>query len=216
MGIYRRENGIWYAYCPWRTELNLPPRLSLKTKNRKRAEVEFEQLKFRESYEGKITKPQRINIKDYFEQYLHDYSRQNKTPKNYQIDRDRLKIIYEYFRDQDIFTLAKLTHRAIEGLKKHLLDTGKSAKTVNHYLAHLRTALNLAIRYFNEDEIKKILSVADQEAREYILIILNTGLRLSEMIHLKWSDIDIKKRMIAVQASQGFSPKSRKISIYRT
>jgi integrase len=235
LAIYRRDNGYYYAYCPWRAEIGLPPRLSLKTQNKKAAEQKYEQLKYQESYEGRLAKPQRIRIKDYFDLYLTEYSKQNKTPKNYQIDRNRLHIMADYFAGKGIYSLSQLTHRTIEGLKKHLIDCGKSPKTVNHYLGHLKTALNIATRwgyirenpavflkplpvtnvravpYLTEPEIKRLLNIADDESREYIILILNTGLRLSEMINLRWDDIDLIQRVITVQASPGFSPKSRKV-----
>jgi integrase len=235
MGIYRRENGYYYAYCPWRTKKALPPRISLGTKNKARAKLIYEQLEREERFEGAIGGRSQ-KLQEFVNYYLEECCQPpKKTLKNYRLEKTRLKHISEFLQSQGCSLLSHITIRHAEKLINHLTSEGKSPKTVNHYIGHLKTALNVAIQWgylrdnplrnlkplkvmnvravraFTIDEIKKLLSVADEEASAYIKLLFYTGLRLSEMANLRFSDIDFDRRVLTVQASGEFSPKSRRI-----
>lgn len=54
--------------------------------------------------------------------------------------------------------------------------------------------------YYSEDEIKKIISLAKGQLKNYIQLACFTGMRGSELIGLKWDDIDFKKEVIRVDS----------------
>lgn len=52
--------------------------------------------------------------------------------------------------------------------------------------------------FYNEDEIKTIIGVAKGQLKNYIQLACFTGLRGSELIALRWDDIDFDKNVIRV------------------
>lgn len=67
-----------------------------------------------------------------------------------------------------------------------------------------KTAVNseYKVEPFNEDEQKKILSVADGQIKNFIQFNFWAGLRISELIALKWTDIDFKRGIIHIQRAK--------------
>ena len=55
---------------------------------------------------------------------------------------------------------------------------------------------NKRLRYLEKEEIVKLLSVCDESLKPVVIIALNTGMRLSEILHLKWQDVDFKRGII--------------------
>jgi integrase len=67
---------------------------------------------------------------------------------------------------------------------------------------------------FTSEEINLLLSSSDGSLKDYIYIALHTGLRISEILGLKWSDINFKENYIHIQRIYKFGkeqlPKSNK------
>lgn len=55
---------------------------------------------------------------------------------------------------------------------------------------------NKKLRYLEKDEIEKLLSVCDESLKPVVVVALNTGMRLSEILYLKWQDVDFKRGII--------------------
>jgi len=62
------------------------------------------------------------------------------------------------------------------------------------------------------DVLKKIVTNLPRHLQDIYIILRNTGLRVSELIHLKWENVSLKERIIKV-GSKDFSPKSRRIRL---
>lgn len=60
------------------------------------------------------------------------------------------------------------------------------------------------IKYLTNEEIKTILKNSNEEFKKIILFLLYTGLRLSEFVNLKWSDIDFNKKIITIQKTKSY------------
>ena len=107
---------------------------------------------------------------------------------------------------------------------KRQTELGLSPKTVNNHLILLRTILGAAydielipkipkikklkvmaekIEFLTEDEIQRLYKMAHPETDWYAAIVLaiNCGLRLGEIIALKKEDMDLKARKLWVQRS---------------
>lgn len=66
-------------------------------------------------------------------------------------------------------------------------------------------------QYFNQIEVKKLLEVIDDvRIKQIVLIALYTGCRLNEILHLRWSDIDLDKRFLSIENTEEFKTKNRK------
>lgn len=107
-----------------------------------------------------------------------------------------------------------------------------SPSTINRELACLKTCLNHAVEWekldrnpaakikkFREpnakeriltiDEMKRLLAVAGDELRPALIVALNSGMRKSEVLSLRWKDVDFVKGFIHVADSK--SGRSRDI-----
>ena len=63
--------------------------------------------------------------------------------------------------------------------------------------------------YMTKEEFKKLYdSVTNQTFKDLILWSVMTGCRVSESLQVKWKDVDLKKRVILISNSDGFTTKS--------
>ncbi|MCP4804524.1 MAG: tyrosine-type recombinase/integrase [Proteobacteria bacterium] len=119
--------------------------------------------------------------------------------------------------------LSAITCRDVESYKTEKLLRGLSAKTVNNHLAVMGRALRSAAqvgvlaavpnwrpleverplpRRLSADEIERLLSDAEEPVWNVMLhVALRTGMRVGELMGLKWEDIDLNRRTIAVRRS---------------
>lgn len=110
---------------------------------------------------------------------------------------------------------------AIESFKKAKLAARLDPKTINNALGVLRKCLNTAnewglappppriralksslpeVRYLSPEEADMLLAATPPGLwRTMVLVALHTGMRFSELVGLRWQDIDLKARRIAVQ-----------------
>ncbi len=63
-------------------------------------------------------------------------------------------------------------------------------------------------RIFTRQEIQRLLDSADERVRCLLLIASATGMRLGEIKHLQWRDIDFTAHRISVTAKEGWTPKT--------
>ncbi len=61
-------------------------------------------------------------------------------------------------------------------------------------------------RPFTLDEVKRVLAVANDEWRSMIMFGLYTGLRISDVTMLRWSNIDLEKQEIALVVQKTSKP----------
>jgi integrase len=64
---------------------------------------------------------------------------------------------------------------------------------------------------FSDDELKSLISKIDRDiVRNFTLLNLYTGCRLSEVVNLQWQDIDFENGTIYIRNKEGFKTKTRK------
>lgn len=61
------------------------------------------------------------------------------------------------------------------------------------------------------EEITKLLAACADRLREMVALALATGLRLDELLHLEWSDVDVTKRLITVHRGRQGTVKSGRV-----
>ncbi len=134
------------------------------------------------------------------------------------------KRVKPYFGDgRDVTTIRRAD---LESFKQHLLDKGLAPTSVNNALTGIRQVLKYAAeveelidavplirnvrvdqegkgRALSEDEIQALIAnvwpTAD-EAREWIILLANTGLRRTESLSMLWSWIDWNECVLRVPA----------------
>ena len=169
-----------------------------------------------------VKKNEKIKFEDFAKTFIELHSKLNKRPRVAKRDEQLINRLSEHFSGKYLY---EITPKQIEEYKKTRKEAkrkgGKTiaAATVNRELACLKCMFNKAIewnkadenpvrkvklfkennkriRYLEKEEIKKLLDNSNGNIRSIIIVALNTGMRKSEILGLKWHDIDIEKGII--------------------
>jgi integrase len=159
----------------------------------------------------------KIPFEEYTKQYL-AFSKANKAWSTYQ-RRDRFSVdnLVSFFKGKYLF---EITSEMIEKYKAARLEKVTPA-SVNRELACLKHMYTKAIewgyiksnpgkgvkrlkeppgrlRYLKLEEVEALLKVCSDHIRPIVVTALNTGMRKSEILNLRWQDVDLKNRKITV------------------
>lgn len=167
------------------------------------------------------------------------YSRINHTKLTYENNKSLCNLLLNYFNNID---MDKVNHVTLEQFIESRKDTVKNA-TINRALACLKKIYNLMrargqientpfqnfhllkedqtkIQYLSEQEINDLISCRLLDLKKYrhykmmILLALNTGMRLREVLRLTWRDVNLDDQVIIVTRTKNH--KVRTIPINNT
>ena len=164
------------------------------------------------------------------ERYL-EYSKTNK--RAWKRDEHSLKHFVSFLKGK---TLQQITPWLIEKYKSERKQKVKPS-TVNRELDTLRNMLNMAVswkmidespykgikhfkvnnsnlRILSDEEFNKLYESASSELKPILMTAYSTGMRLGEILNLKWGDVNLKEDYILVRDSKNYE--SRTISIHPT
>lgn len=189
------------------------------------------QKKIVEAFDRKQSiKLRKIGFSDFSEIYLQDYAMIAK--KSWKTDACQLRIMNEFFKDTELREISPLM---IQKFRASRLKEGVTESTANRYLALLKRMFSIAIEegYADENPVKKVKFFSEKGAlrerilieqeeeklmetcsdtlRPILIVALNTGMRRGEILNLRWSQIDLKNRIIRVEKTK--SGKVRHIPI---
>ena len=159
-----------------------------------------------------------------FEDFADEYFRTHCLNKKscYSYHTVNLKILKTAFKDKCLDDIKVLD---IERFKNERLKEVSPA-TVNRSLACLKSMFNRAIvwgrfegfnpvtrvqmckekairlRYLEKEEIIRLVANCSEELRPIVITAVNTGMRLGEILSLKWGDIDFKRDVICLLGNQ--------------
>lgn len=191
-------------------------------------------IKFLTDFQKRIQdnhKPHHILLSTYAKRYQ-DYLAANCSKKY-------LKTVSLSFRQLSQFTgdiaLSKLTYHQLDQFMNITFKRTQHSAWTNYRA--LKSAFNKAVNWhyltdnpFNRKKLPKIaestplfidesefkLIVTNTECRnlkDIFLTAMNSGLRLSELINLKWSSVNLRGRTLLVQNYDSFRTKNKKPSI---
>jgi len=223
MFIFKRK-GIYYLEYLDEGE-NRKKRIS--TKTRKKPEA----LKFLTKFSNELrNKPklEYISLADFKAEYLR-YLEQAHTSSYLADVKTSFRILIENVGN---IPLAKLNNRTLEKMLLELFS--KSKYGAAHHYKNLRASFNKAIdwNYITESPMKSVKlpkipksfpafinnvelnaivqNTKSRDLQDIFLTGFHTGMRLSEIINLKWSAINLKERTMIVQNNETFTTKSKK------
>ncbi len=132
----------------------------------------------------KSDQPNLGSLKKYFSgRYLHEI-----TPEDIERYRtERIKKVTKSTVNRILNCLSSMYNRAIEWGKAEYNPVSK---------VKLYRVPEKRIRYLEREEIEKLLSHCCEHLRPIVIVALHTGMRKSEILCLKWQDIDIKRNII--------------------
>jgi len=170
------------------------------------------------------------DIKKFIDEYL-VYSASNKTKNTFR--RDRVILNKHFLPYIEVDRLSKVTPQILENYKIERLKVVKNM-TVNRELITIKAMFSKAVewgcldrnpaekikqfkirkderpRFLGKDEITRLLNACTDGLYPFVYTALNTGLRSSELVYLRWKDVDLEKRKITVHSRDDWQSKSGK------
>lgn len=177
-----------------------------------------------------IKKHRSVRFHTFAKVYL-DYAKTDK--RSWERDETSLKSLLPFFGNR---LLNDISPFLIESYKK--MRTGKvKPATVNREIGLLKHMFNCAIewdkattnpmrhvrllrveniqeRNLSQEEVTKLLGACTEYSRPIVQTALHTGMRMGEILGLKWEQVDLRQRMITILHSK--NEKVRKIPINDT
>jgi integrase len=142
----------------------------------------------------------------------------------------RAKLLLEHIGN---VVLSSVGGAEVDNLTKRLEGTGIESSTINRYLATLKTILkymnyrtdfirlrkekNGRIRVLSRDEEARAVELLKGvngkkpyyiEAGDMVEVLVDTGLRLSELLNLKYEDVNFTSNLISIWINKGDRPRS--------
>lgn len=217
MGIYRRHGSpYWYySFTVHGRRISGSTKALNKTLARQIAEAKKIDL-LRDQVNLKVKR--RMPLQELASEFL-DWSKAHK--RSYKRDVVLAGHLTTFMGSKDIVDISSLD---VEEYKKKRVKEVKGS-TVNREVACLKRMFNLAIkwgyldsnsvkgvaffkeprknfRWFPEEEIEKFLEVSSSRMKAIFLVGINTGLRISELLSLKWPQVDFINGYITVEESK--------------
>lgn len=217
MGLYKRGSVWWMSF----THQGKQYRRSTETEDKKLATRIFDKIKG-EIAEGKWFEKQPgdgCKFKDLMAKYMMEYSAVNKAASSHKRDKSLLAHLLEVFGER---YLTEITPVMISEYKVMRREKGASPRTINYEITLMSHAFNIAIRewdlarenpvkkvrkervsnnierWLSLEEEKRLLKTAPKWLADIIVFAINTGLRQSEILNLKWSQIDVDRRTLTI------------------
>lgn len=159
-----------------------------------------------------VKREKKIKFEDFANEYLEIHS---KLKKSYNTDCKIAGLLKKFFGGKYLYEITSLDIEKFKSARAKEV----SPATVNRALAVLKSMFNRAIvwnkaehnpcravkmfkennqrlRFLEKEEINGLLENCSEHLRPIVITALNTGMRKSEILKLKWRDIDIKRGII--------------------
>ena len=230
MSVYKKKNGKWY--CQFMVKGKRIHKLldGAKTKQEAQELEDSEKYKQRQIQNGLIKEEKKkYTLNQAIKLYL-SYSEIHK--KDYIHDLSKTESFREFFKNK---YLDEIMVKDIDLYISFLKEKKKLANaTINRYLAALSKLFNIAvnnnltninpckkikklkennekIRYLTSDEEKRLFEELPERIKPIVITALQTGLRRSNILNLKWDSIDFDFRYIEILKQDNKGHKSIKI-----
>jgi len=155
-----------------------------------------------------------------------EWSRANKKSWTTDLQRIRSDMLPRWGNR----TMDRIAPEDLERFKSDRLKEGRSPATINRTLALLKTIYSKAVawgkvadnpvkqisllrennrrlRFLEVDELGRLLSACKESRNQFlyplVLIVVGTGLREGEAMGLRWSDVDMDRRLLTLPDSKG-------------
>lgn len=170
-------------------------------------------------HRGKKDQSEIITLKEMLDEFL-EYSEINNSNQQYIQNKHKVKV-YKKFLGAET-KISDITPADIEKLKQYLLKSGLKNSSVNRYYSSLSKAFNLIIinkkltmlnpcksvsklkednqilRYLTESEEARLMKALPEYLKPIVVCALTTGLRLSNILNLKWDTINLEMGFLEV------------------
>lgn len=176
-----------------------------------------------------ISPKKKVYLKQFIKEYL-EFSQTHKAKKTYLADKLSLNLFMKFVGDR---TLSSIDRKLID---QYMNNRAKEVKksSVNVELRHLKSAFTKAKQweyieqnpfkgvttfkipksaplFLSEDEINELTDgIEESWLKDVVIFDVNTGLRIQELVNLRWEDVDQENLVIKVSNQIDFTTKSKK------
>ena len=217
MSVYKKNNK-WY--CEGVINHKRYHRLCVNCQNKREAIMFEYNLRH---YNTQVNK--KYTVKELMQRYVEVCMINNKS---YKKAITQQKFIVEYFTPDKL--VETITSYDIEKFKMCLINRGRSKATVNRYLAAIRRAYNILLadgvinstpmksvrlynednhryRYLSKDEWERLKQCMPEHLLNIVKIALLTGFRRSNVLQLRWEQINLELGFIEIAKQDNKSGK---------
>ncbi len=173
-------------------------------------------------HRNEFTEPKQILFRDYVDLWIKNYARG-------QVAQSTLSLYDSIFRNHLIpafggIQLAGITAEATQALSSEKLADGLAPQTVKHILRLMKQMLDQAVEwdylrhnptkkvrfpkiprhemdFLTPDEVRAFFSSVPKNRYAFYVTAIMTGLRVGEIIAMKWANIDWRRRTYSVRES---------------
>ena len=219
-GIYKRGNMYWIRY------VGLDGRVIRESSGfTKFREAESLLIKKRNDIkEGKQPEIKRIANHSFYElatEYLKWAQRQRSF-------KSKKVFVAQLSESYGNLPLRRFNTRLIEQLQTEVVQSGKKPATVNRLVATIKHMFSKAeewdmveeetlkrvrkvklleennrrLRYLSKEECQALINACDRHLRPIVIVALHTGMRKSEILLLKWDNVDLKHGFILLEVTK--------------
>lgn len=175
--------------------------------------------------------PTNISLRKFRTKFL-DYAASNLAPKTVDLYRQAFDRFLEINGNK---SLSAYNAQHIEKFKTKRLETVSPVKA-NIDFRTLRAAFNVAVNwellesnpfhkvkqvrivpkkpvYFTQDEFRALISIIPDECvwfRDLVQFAVSTMMRLGEIVNLRWTSVDVERRLITIENTSDFNVKTHK------
>lgn len=217
MALYKRGMVWWMSFvCQGRHY-----RESTETRDRKLAKRIYDKVKG-EIAEGKWFERlpgEEMTFRDLMGKYMKEHS-PKKSPKQHVRDKNSQDHLLPFLGD---YRLMEISPKTVEAYKVKRYEEGASPGTINRELVLLKHAFNKAlrdwelirenpirtvrlekepsgrVRYLASDEFQRLHNACADWLKPIVLVAYHTGMRKGNILSLKWSQVDLFKRVITLE-----------------
>ncbi len=172
---------------------------------------------------GVFIKPGKTTLADYLNRWLKDYAKPNLSPRSFERYESIVRVNLIPSLGKTILNQLKPEH--IQKYYSAKLESGLSPRTVRYHHVVLHIALKTAVKWgllnrnaadavdppkphsnemktWDEEEVSLFLETA-KDSQYYALFhtVLFTGIRRSEVLALRWCDIDMENCQLSISRS---------------
>lgn len=225
--IFQRGQ-TWYANFQYEGRQH---RRSLQTRNRKEARrrairLEAELLNGRQPASGAV--PSVAAVVHQYTEFLKSEGRAPKTLSKYDGVFRRLRDLAGQRR---VTKISGVNLELIDAYKNRRVADGAAKKTVHTEVVVIRQLVNFALSRkmitvdpleglrlkkpkprrqpcWSRKEVGQILLASNAVYRPALTLLAETGMRVGELKHLTWDDVDLEHRVLLVREKEGWKPKT--------
>jgi integrase len=216
MGLYKRGS-VWWMRFTYRGKQIFK---STETEDKKQAQRIFDKVKF-EIAEGKwFEKKPEHSFKEMMDRYLEEHVSQKKSSRAY---RGYVNNLLAFF-DGNI-PISEITPRMVNQFKMKRREKVKPG-TINRDLSILKNCFNIAmrqwewvdsnpvtripmekeppgrVRFLTEEEFERLYNACPEWLKPVVLTARHTGMRKENILSLKWSEVDLFRRVINLEQTK--------------